>query len=92
MVKERISVYKQHIRQPQYQQLKVEERLCLCFIREFQMFLSFQIKQENKLLRKAYENCFMDRFKSLLKQVVSCITNCDFNLTSFDDFFTYDFF
>ena len=68
LVKERIGVYKQHIRQPQYQQIKVEEHLRFCSCGEFQMFPFFQIKQENKLLRKAYKDYFIDRFKLLLNQ------------------------
>ena len=70
LVKERISVYRQHIRHPQYQQIKVEQHLRFCSIAEFQMFPFFQIKQENKLLRKVYEDYFIDRFKALLNQKV----------------------
>ena len=84
LVKERISVYRQHIRQSQYQQIKVEQHLRFCSGGEFQMFPFLQIKQENKLLTKAYEDYFIERFKPLLNQkVVSCITNCGFNLTPF---------
>ena len=50
--KERISLYRQHIRQPQYQQIKVEEHLRLCSSGEFQIYQFLQMKQENKLLRK----------------------------------------
>ena len=70
LVKERISVYRQHIRQPQYEQIKVEEHLRFCSSGEFQMFPFLQIKQENKLLRKAYKDYFIDRFKPLLNQKV----------------------
>ena len=70
LVKEWISVYKQHIRQPQYQQIKLEERLRFCSSGELQMFPFLQIKQENKLLRNAYENYFLDRLKPLLNQKV----------------------
>ena len=70
LVKERISVYRHHIRQPQYQQIKVEEHLRFSSSGEFQMFPFLQIKQENKLLRKAYEDYFIDRFKPLLNQKV----------------------
>ena len=66
LVKERISVYRQHIRQPQYQQIKVEEHLRFCSSGEFQMFPFLQIKQENKFLRKVYEDYFIDCFKPLL--------------------------
>ena len=61
LVKERISVCRQHIRQPQYQQMKVLEHLRFCSNGDFQMFPFLQIKQENKLLRKAYEDYFIDR-------------------------------
>ena len=70
LVKEGISVYRQHIRQPQYQQIKLEEDLCFCSSGEFQMFSFLQIKQENKLLRQAYEDYFIDRFEPLLNQKV----------------------
>ena len=48
-VKERISEYRQHIRQPQYQQIRMEGRFRLYSSGEFQMFPLLQIKQENKL-------------------------------------------
>ena len=67
LVKERI---RQHIRQPQYQQIKVEEYLRLCCSGEFQMCPFHQIKQKNKVLRKAYGDYFIDRFKPLINQVL----------------------
>ena len=45
VVKERINIYRQHIRQPQYQQLAVEEHLRFCGIRRFHMFPFFKIIQ-----------------------------------------------
>ena len=66
LVKERRSVYRQHIWKPQYQQIKVEEHLYLCSSEEFQMFPFLQIKQENKPLCKAYEDYFIDHFKPIL--------------------------
>ena len=68
LVKERISVYRRLIRQPQHQQIKVEEHLRLCSSGEIQMFPFLQIKQENKLLRKACDDYFLDCFKPLLNQ------------------------
>ena len=68
LVKERISVYMHYIRQPQYQQMKVEDHLRLFSGGEFYMFQFVQIKQENKFLGKKYEACFIDCFKSLLNQ------------------------
>ena len=45
LVKERINIYRQHIRQPQYQQLAVEEHLRFCGIRRFHMFPFLKIIQ-----------------------------------------------
>ena len=49
LVKERKSVYRQHIRQPQYQQIKVEEHLRFCSSEEFQMQLFVKIVNDFKL-------------------------------------------
>ena len=51
LVKEGINIYWQHIRQPLYQQLAVEEHLCICEDGMFHMFAFFQIIQENKSLK-----------------------------------------
>ena len=58
----------QHIRQPQYQQLAVEEHLRTCGEGKFHMFPFFKIIQENKSLRKSYEDYFIDKFKPLLNK------------------------
>ena len=60
----------QHIRQPQYQQLAVEEHLRTCGDRKFHMFPFFKIIQENKSLRKSYEDYFIDKFKPLLNKKI----------------------
>ena len=65
LVKERINIYRKHIRQPQYQQLAVEEHLSTCGDGKFHMFPFFKILQENKSLRKSYEDYFIDKFKPL---------------------------
>ena len=43
LVKERINIYRQHIRQPQYQQLEVQKHLHTCGNRKFRMFPFFKI-------------------------------------------------
>ena len=48
LMKERINIYRKHIRQPQYQQLVVEEHLRTCGNGKFHMFPFFKIIQENK--------------------------------------------
>ena len=47
LVKERINIYRQHIWQPHYQQLAVEEHLRACGDGKFHMFPFFKIAQEN---------------------------------------------
>ena len=68
LVKERINIYRQHIRQLQYQQLAVEEHLRIFGDGKFHMFTFFKILQENKSLRKSYEDYFIDKFKPLLNK------------------------
>ena len=48
LVKERINIFREQIRQPQYQQFAVEERLRTCGNGKFLMFPFFKIIQENK--------------------------------------------
>ena len=64
LVKEWTSIYRQHKRQPQYQQLAVEEHLRIWGDGKFDMFPFFKILQENKSFRKSYEDYFIDKFKS----------------------------
>ena len=63
LVKELTSIYRQHMRQPQYQQLVVEEHLPTWGDGKFGMFPFFKILQENKSFRKSYEDYFIDKFK-----------------------------
>ena len=68
-MKERINIYRQHIRQSQYQQLAVEEHLRTCEDGKFHMFIPlFKILQKNKSPRKSYEDFFIDKFKPLLNK------------------------
>ena len=68
LVKETINIYRQHTTQPQYQQLAVQEHLRTCGDGKFDMFHIFKILQENKLLRKSYEDYSIDKFKSLFNK------------------------
>ena len=68
LVKERINIYRQHTRQPQYQHLAVEEHLRICEDGKVLMFPFFKIIQENKSLRKSYEDYFIDKFKPLFNK------------------------
>ena len=59
---ENVNIYRQHIRQLQYQQLAVKEHLRTCGDGKFLMFLFFKIVQENKSERKCYEDYVIDKF------------------------------
>ena len=63
LVKKQINIYRQHIRQPQYQQLSIEEHLRTCEEGKFHMFPFFKIIQES------YEDYFIDKFKLLLNRI-----------------------
>ena len=67
LMKERINIYRKHIRQPQYQQMAVEEHLRTCGNGKFHMFPFFKIIQKINL-RKYYEDYFIDKFKPLLSK------------------------
>ena len=53
-----IRVYRQHIRQPQYQQLKVEGHLRVCGNGEFQIFPLLQICSQDTNFMQSYETRF----------------------------------
>ena len=66
-VRDRVSVYRQHIRQPHYQQLKCEEYFRICGKGQFKIFPFFKIHSHNKYLREKYEKYFRDKFKPTLR-------------------------
>ena len=53
-LRDRVRVYRQHIRQPQYQQLKVEGYLRVCGNGEFQIFPLLQMPSQDTNLRRSY--------------------------------------
>lgn len=69
-LKERLNIYRQHIRQPEYQQIKAEEHLRICGKGEFTIFPFFKIKENNKALRKSYETYFINKFEPLLNKKI----------------------
>ena len=71
LVKQRVSIYRQHVRQLQYQQLAVEEHLCTCGDGKFYLFPFFTILQENKSLRKSYQHYFRNSNLSSIKRLNS---------------------
>ena len=68
LVKEQINIYRQNIRQVQYQQLAILEHLHTSGDGKFHVFPFFMILQENKSLRKSYEDYFICKFKPLLNK------------------------
>ena len=51
-MKGRISIYKKHLRQMQYQQFTVEEHLRTCGEGKFHMFLFFEYSARKKITKK----------------------------------------
>ena len=50
-IKERLSICRQHIRQPEYEKIEVERHLRTCAKGIFKMFPFFKMKENNKILR-----------------------------------------
>ena len=57
-VKERLSIYRQHIRQPKYKKVEVIGHLHACAKEIFKM------KENNKILRECYKDHLIRKFKS----------------------------
>ena len=68
-LRDRVRVYRQHIRQPQYQQLKVEGHLRVCGNGEFQIFPLLQMRSQDTNLRRSYETMFQQKFKTKLNKL-----------------------
>ena len=62
-LRDRVRVYRQHIRQPQYQQLKVEGHLRLYGNGEFRIFPLLQMRSQDINLRQSYETRFQQNSK-----------------------------
>ena len=65
---ERATRYLKTYKTAAYQQLAVVKHLRTCGDRKSRMLLFFTILQENKPLRKSYEDHFIDKFKPLLNK------------------------
>ena len=66
MLKERLNTYRQHIRQPELQQIDIEGHVRTCGGGNFKIMLFFAIREENKILRESYETYFIEKFKPAL--------------------------
>ena len=68
-LRDRVRVYRHHIRQPKYQKLKVEEHLRTCGKGTFQIFPLLQIWSSEIDLRRSYERNFMKKYKTKLNNL-----------------------
>ena len=64
-LRDRVRVYHQLIRQPQYQQFKAEGHLRLCI----QIFPLLQMRSQDKYLRGNFETRFQQKFKTKLNKL-----------------------
>ena len=62
-------MYCQHIRQPRYQQLKVEGHLRVCGNGDFRIFPLLQMRSQDTNLRRSYETRLQQKFKAKLKKL-----------------------
>ena len=68
-LKDSVRVYRQHIRQPEYQKLKVEEHLRTCGKGIFKIFPLLQMRSSEFDLRRSYERNFMKKYKTKLNNL-----------------------
>ena len=68
-LRDRVRVYRQHIRQPEYQKLKVEEHLRTCGKGTFKIFPLLQMRSSEIDLRRSYERNFMKKYKTKLNNL-----------------------
>ena len=66
-LRERARVYRQHIKQPEYQKLKVEEHLRMCGKGTFNIFPLVQMRSPKIDLRRIYDRNFMKKLKNKIK-------------------------
>ena len=58
MFKERLNIYRQHIRQPELQQIDAEGPIGTCVGENFKIILFFATREDNKILRELYETFY----------------------------------
>ena len=68
MLKERLNTYRQHIRQPELQQIDVEGHIKTCGGGNFKIMPFFAIRKDNKILRESYETYLIEKFKPALNK------------------------
>ena len=68
MLKERLNTYRQHIRQPELQQIDVKGHIRTCGGGNFKIMAFFAIREDSKILRESYETYFIEKFKPALNK------------------------
>ena len=68
-LRDRVRVYRQHTRQPRYQELKVEGHLRVCCNGEFRIFPLLQMRSQDTYLIRGYETRFHQKFKTKLNKL-----------------------
>ena len=67
-ITDRVRLYRQHILQPQYQQLKIKGHLRVCGNGDFQIFPLLQMRSQDTNLIRSYETSFQQKFKTKLNK------------------------
>ena len=70
-LKERLSIYRQQIRQPEYEKIEVKRYLWTCAKEIFKMFSFFKMRENNKILRECYVDHFIKKFQLELNRRLS---------------------
>ena len=74
MLKERLNTYRQHIRQPELQQIDAEGHIRTYGGGNFKIMPFFAIREDSKILRESYETYFIEKFKRALNKRHKYIT------------------
>ena len=68
-LRDHVRVYRQHIRQPEYQKLKAEEHLRTCGEGTFKIFPLLHMRSPEIYLLRSYERSFMKKYKTKLNNL-----------------------
>ena len=64
--RDRVGIYRLHIRQPEHEKLKAEKHLRTCGKRNFTIFPFLQLRSDEPDLRREYEDYFIKKYKNKL--------------------------
>ena len=69
--RDRVKVYRQHIRQPEYQQLKVENHVGQCGNGKFRIFPFLQLRTNGKDMRRSFQEKIPGHIQNEAKQALA---------------------